>query len=95
MAVLFEKTKYLTDKQFHYCHFNPENEQFDHFILQDKYGKDIVDSRPEMYIYEDVNGSLWVKEPKPYCYPCRIRESYSANSKQLPAGQGEVSTTSQ
>lgn len=41
-------------------HFNPENEQFDHFILQDKYGKDIVDSRPEMYIYEDVNGSLWV-----------------------------------
>ena len=35
-------------------HFNPENEQFDHFILQDKYGKDIVDSRPEMYIYEDV-----------------------------------------
>ena len=41
-------------------HFNPENEQFDHFILQDKYGKDIVDSRPEMYVYEDVNGSLWV-----------------------------------
>ncbi len=41
-------------------HFNPENEQFDHFILQDKYGKDIVDSRPEMYIYEDVNGALWV-----------------------------------
>ena len=43
-------------------HFNPENEQFDHFILQDKYGKDIVDSRPEMYIYEDVNGSLWEED---------------------------------
>ena len=33
-----------------------------------------------------------VKEPKLYCYPCKIRESYSANSKKLPAGQGEVST---
>lgn len=41
-------------------HFNPETEATDHFILQDKYGKDIVDSRPEMYIYEDVNGSLWL-----------------------------------
>lgn len=41
-------------------HFNPETEQIDHFILQDKYGKDIVDSRPEMYIYEDINGSLWL-----------------------------------
>jgi len=41
-------------------HFNPGNGQFDYFILQDKYGKDIVDSRPEMYIYEDINGSLWV-----------------------------------
>lgn len=41
-------------------HFNPETEQTDHFILQDKYGKDIVDSRPEMYIYEDINGSLWL-----------------------------------
>ena len=41
-------------------HFNPENGNIDHFILQDKYGKDIVDSRPEMYIYEDVNGSLWL-----------------------------------
>lgn len=41
-------------------HFNPENGEIDHFILQDKYGKDIVDSRPEMYIYEDINGSLWL-----------------------------------
>ena len=41
-------------------HFNPENEQFDFFILKDKYGKDIVDSRPEMYIYEDINGALWL-----------------------------------
>ena len=24
-----------------------------------------------------------VKEPKLYCYPCKIRESYSANSKKL------------
>lgn len=41
-------------------HFNPESGQFDYFILQDKYGKDIVDSRPEMYVYEDMNGSLWL-----------------------------------
>lgn len=41
-------------------HFNPENEQFDFFILKDKYGKDVVDSRPEMYIYEDINGALWI-----------------------------------
>lgn len=41
-------------------HFNPKTGKADHFILQDKYGKDIVDSRPEMYIYEDVNNSLWL-----------------------------------
>ena len=41
-------------------HFNPQNKHLDYFILQDKYGKDIVDSRPEMYIYEDINGSLWL-----------------------------------
>lgn len=41
-------------------HFNPRTERIDYFILQDKYGKDIVDSRPEMYIYEDINGSLWL-----------------------------------
>lgn len=41
-------------------HFNPESEKISYFILQDKYGKDIVDSRPEMYIYEDINGGLWL-----------------------------------
>lgn len=41
-------------------HFNPEKKEFDYFILQDKYGKDIVDARPEMYIYEDINGYLWI-----------------------------------
>lgn len=41
-------------------HFNPEKKDFDYFILQDKYGKDIVDARPEMYIYEDSNGFLWI-----------------------------------
>lgn len=41
-------------------HFNPDNEKISYFILQDKYGKDIVDSRPEMYIYEDINGNLWL-----------------------------------
>lgn len=41
-------------------HFNPRTACIDYFILQDKYGKDIVDSRPEMYIYEDINGSLWL-----------------------------------
>lgn len=41
-------------------HFNPSKEKFDYFILQDKYGKDIVDARPEMYIYEDINNCLWI-----------------------------------
>lgn len=41
-------------------HFNPESEKISYFILQDKYGKDIVDSRPEMYIYENINGDLWL-----------------------------------
>lgn len=41
-------------------HFNPRTGKMDYFILQDKYGKDIVDSRPEMYIHEDINGSLWI-----------------------------------
>ncbi|WP_308765183.1 two-component regulator propeller domain-containing protein [uncultured Bacteroides sp.] len=44
-------------------HFNPETQQVDYFILQDKYGKNIVDSRPEMYVYEDVNGLLWLHPP--------------------------------
>lgn len=41
-------------------HFDPGKERFDYFILQDKYGKDIVDARPEMYIYEDINNCLWI-----------------------------------
>lgn len=41
-------------------HFNPSKKTFDYFILQDKYGKDIVDARPEMYIYEDINNYLWI-----------------------------------
>lgn len=41
-------------------HFNPFNEKIDHFILQDKYGKDITESRMEINVYEDINGSTWI-----------------------------------
>ncbi len=40
--------------------FDPEEESFDYFIIRDKYGKDITEARPEMYIYEDIYGSLWI-----------------------------------
>lgn len=40
--------------------FNLENESFSYFILRDKYGKDIVDARPEMYVHEDKNNFLWM-----------------------------------
>lgn len=41
-------------------HFNPDKGQIDYFILQDKYGKDITESRMEMNVYEDINGSTWI-----------------------------------
>lgn len=75
-------------------HFNPESENISYFILQDKYGKDIVDSRPEMYIYEDINGSLWLhpsggglawydrKENsiRPFCNPA-LQSGWSSDNK--------------
>lgn len=44
-------------------HFNPKNKIIDYFILKDKYGKDIVESRIELNICEDKNGYLWIHPP--------------------------------
>ena len=40
--------------------FNPHNKQTDHFILQDKYGKDMTEGRMEINVYEDINGVTWI-----------------------------------
>ena len=40
--------------------FTPSSGRIDHFILQDKHGHDITESRVEMYVFEDTNGSTWV-----------------------------------
>ncbi len=44
-------------------HFNPRNEQFRYFIQKDKYGNEIRNSRMDMYISEDIYGTLWIHLP--------------------------------
>lgn len=41
-------------------HYIPATGRAKNFILQDKYGKDIVDSRMDMFLVEDRSGNLWV-----------------------------------
>lgn len=40
--------------------FKPDDEQIDYFLLKDKYGKDITESRMEINVHEDINGSTWI-----------------------------------
>lgn len=40
--------------------FTPQGELWNYYILKDKYGRDIVDSRADLMICEDSENNLWV-----------------------------------
>ena len=40
--------------------FAPQSESWNYYILKDKYGRDIVDSRADLMICEDSDNNLWV-----------------------------------
>lgn len=44
-------------------HFNPTTQEFRYFILKDKYGNDIRNSRMDMRIIEDIFDTFWIHIP--------------------------------